>query len=359
MKTGLKILAIHSIGWGDTERESAVDIWRIWRPMRELAKHTDWQIDHQPTFIKGIEKYKDEKEFTEEELEKAAEHLGKYDIVFSSYFPDHTPYTLMKVVEKRYGTKFVLDVDDNMFAIAEDNPFWTKVKDKQVWWMQNIIKDVDNMIVTTDRLAEEFDKRREHHRDSITVIPNMISKDYKHPKLNHKGVNIGYFGGASHMRDLNETQCVEAVAKLMHKYRDVTFKTVNMPIAEYIPVKRYTYDTGARGTPWITKIFPTLELDIALIPLLDNDFNMCKSDIKWQEATQAGATTIVSNVPPYTDIDDDACVKVNNDYDDWYNAIEELILDKKRRQEIQKIAKSKLNYIEDNWQLYKEYFESL
>lgn len=355
----MKILAIHSIGWGDTDRESAVDIWRIWRPMRELKKHVDWQIDFQPTFIKGIEKYKDEKEFTEEELEKAAKHLGQYDIVFSSYFPDHTPYTLMKVVEKRYGTKLVLDIDDNMFSIAEDNPFWTKVTDKQVWWMQNMIKDCDHIITTTEPLAEEMDKRREHNRDSIAVIPNIISRDYQHPDMKRDFIRIGYFGGASHMRDLNETYVMEAVAKLMHKYKDLHFKTVNMLKAEYTPVKRTGYDPGARGTPWVTKIFPSLDMDIAIIPLLENDFNKCKSDIKWQEATQAGIATVCSNVMPYSQLPDDSTIKVGNDLNEWYDALESLILDKKKRKEMVKNAKSHLKYIEDNWQLYKEYFESL
>ena len=30
---------------------SAIDLWRIWRPMQELAKYVDWQIDYQDRVI--------------------------------------------------------------------------------------------------------------------------------------------------------------------------------------------------------------------------------------------------------------------------------------------------------------------
>lgn len=52
----MKILAVHS-DFGDTKKTKAVDLWRIARPIRELKKHVDWQIDEQETFIKGIEKF--------------------------------------------------------------------------------------------------------------------------------------------------------------------------------------------------------------------------------------------------------------------------------------------------------------
>ena len=84
----MKILAVHSYLGDNDKTKSAVDGWRIKRPLDELRKHVDWQIDEQPTFIKGIEKYKNAKEFTEEEMERAFKNICKYDIVFSSYHPD-------------------------------------------------------------------------------------------------------------------------------------------------------------------------------------------------------------------------------------------------------------------------------
>ena len=69
----MKILAIHNIVKGNENKMSMVDMWRIYRPMEELKKHVDWQIDYEESFIPGIAKYKDREEFTEEELGKALE----------------------------------------------------------------------------------------------------------------------------------------------------------------------------------------------------------------------------------------------------------------------------------------------
>lgn len=355
----MKILAIHSIGWGDTNRESAVDIWRIERPLRELSKHVDWEIESQPTFIKGIEKYKDLKEFTEEELEKAAAFLGEFDIVFSSYNPDPTPYLLMKVVHDRYGTQFVLDADDDLFHVNPDNPFWTKTDHQHVWYMQNVIKDATWITTTTERLADVFRERREQPKDTVTVLPNLMSDDYKHKPLNNDPwVIVGYFGGASHFYDLNDTGVMEALEKLMHKHKNVRFKVINMPIAHYIPVKRYDYVDGKRGTPWVTESFPELNMDIAIVPVIDNVFNYGKSNIKWMEATRAGAATICSDVGPYHDLPDGVTIKVKNTQEEWYDALEKL-MDEAYRKKLVKKAMVELNKwrLEDNWMMYKNLFE--
>lgn len=358
----MKLLAIHSIGWGDTARESAVDIWRLQRPLRELAKHVDWQIDAQPTFIKGIEKYKDEKQFTGEELEKAAEFLGQYDIVWSSYFPDFTPYTLMKVVGDKYGTKFVMDVDDNLFAVNPDNPFWTKVNDEHVWYMQNMVKDVGWVTTTTERLATVFRDRREQPADTVAVLPNLMPDDYQHePFDNDPWIVIGYFGGASHFYDLNDTKVMRAIKKLMRKYRNVRFKVINMPIAENIPKKRYDYVDGKRGTPWITEVFPTLAMNICVIPVKDNIFNYSKSNIKWMESTRMGAATVCSDIGPYHDLPDKVTIKVKNHFFEWYEALEKLIVDVQYRKQLVAAAQVELSNwrLEENWQMYQDFFEKV
>jgi len=363
----MKLLAIHTVNWlgADHTRESAVDIWRCYRPIQQLKQHTDWHIEEQPTFIKGIDKYANSSEFNEEEFEKAAKYLGQFDIVWSSYFPDTTPYLLMKVVHDRYGTKFVLDCDDDLFHVNPDNPFWTKTDHEHVWYMQNMIKDVGWISTTTERLADTFRQRRRpegHADDTVTILPNYMSDDYKHgPVDNGDKVVIGYFGGASHFADLNETRCMRAIKRLMRKYRNVHFQTVNMPVVEGLPKARSHYIDGKRGLPWITELFPTLNFDIAIVPLQDNIFNYGKSNIKWMECTRMGAATVCSNVPPYSDLSDDVTVKVSNKYYDWYNALEALILDADKRKQLVENAQKQLasQRLEDHWPEYKEFFERI
>jgi hypothetical protein len=360
----IKLLAIHSIGWlgEDKSAESAVDHWRIYRPLRELKKHTDWEITEQPTFIKGIEKYKDKTEFTEEEFEKAAEYLGQFDVVWSSYFPDSTPYLLMKVVHERYGTKLVLDTDDDLFHVNPDNPFWTKVGHKEVWHMQNIIKDVDYITTTTERLADVFRDRRDQDIETVKVLPNYMPDDYQHPPFdNSPNVVIGYFGGASHFSDLNLTHVTKAIKRLMRKDRNLHFKTINMPMAMNTPVARTHFEDGKRGEKWVTEVFPTLKMDICIIPVIDNIFNQGKSNIKWMESTRMGAATVCSNVGPYADLPDGVTLKVSNHYYPWLHALEKLIYDVEFRKQQVKNAQQELEQwrLEDHWQEYKTFFEEV
>lgn len=356
----MKILAVHSFLNENQNTRSAVDGWRIYRPLQELAKHVDWQIDHQATFIKDIEQYKDAKEFTSIEMQKAFNNLSRYDIVFSSYHPDPTAYTLLKVAADKKGTQFIMDVDDDMFAVNPDNPFWIKMTDEACYQMQCMIRDNQWISTTTERLAKVFRDRRKLPVGTVFVNKNCITDDYKQTPFENKEVVIGYFGGSSHYADIHDTGISEAIQKLMHENKNIRFKAVGMPVDFYIPKKRYEFVEGKRGDGWLHELYPNLHMDIAIAPLADNIFNNGKSNIKWQEATRAGACFVCSDFGPYNDLPDDVCIKVKNNSDDWYNALKTLV-DASERKKLLNRAKQELENwrMENNWQMYKKMFEKV
>lgn len=70
-------------------------------------------------------------------------------------------------------------------------------------------------------------------------------------------------------------------------------------------------------------------LDVALIPLRDNKFNSCKSELKLIEAGMTGCAAIVSNVEPFkTYLKHGFNCLVTNGENGWYTAIRRLILDR-------------------------------
>lgn len=360
----MKILTVHSWYSKNEKHRSAVDGWRCARPLEQLAKNMpDWTIDHQPTFIKGVEKYKDAKEFTPQEMEKAYKIICKYDVVFSSYHADPTAYSMLKVAAKNAGVKFIMDVDDDMFSVNPDNPFWIKMDDEKCYWMQCMIRDNEYISTTTDKLAKVFRDRREHPPETVFVNPNYIPDIYKHPKFdNGDDIVIGYFGGSSHYKDIHDTGVIEAVERIMHEHRNVRFKAVGMVVDKYLPGARYEFVEGKRGDGWVKEIYPDLKMDISLGPLDNNIFNNGKSNIKWQESTRAGACFVASNFGPYDSLKPDTAVLVpQNTPDDWYNAIKPLVEDKKLIKQYVKNAQEELNNwrLESNWQQYKKMFESV
>jgi hypothetical protein len=204
-------------------------------------------------------------------------------------------FALCKMVEDKFGTKFVIDVDDNMFAIKQDNiGWWAHMDHDKTWELQTLITKSNYIITTNEYLAEQLRQRQES--GEVYINPNYISKDYKYTPDNHEELRIGYFGGASHLEDLHSTGMIPALRRIMHENKHIKFVTVGMPIEEYLPRKRYEYQGGTKGKAWATELWPTLNFDIALGPLTDDEFTSCKSDIKWQESAMMKAAFIGSNV---------------------------------------------------------------
>lgn len=360
----MKILALHSGHHADQNKRSAVDTWRLKRPIRELRNHTTWDITEQSTLIPSVGKMKSAKEFTSQELDKAFQQICDYDIVFSAYQSNPSLWTLLQVARQRAGVQYVMDVDDDMFAINPDNPVWQNLKDEHVYMMQRMIANNSWLTTTTETLAEVFRARRPNlSPDTVRVIPNYIASEYQeYDPDNGEKIVIGFFGGSTHYGDLHRTGVLEAVQKIMHEHKNVYFKSVGMIVDTYLPRARVVIGDSHRGDSWTNEIFPSLNMDIALGPLEDNLFNRSKSNIKWQEATRAGAAFVCSDIGPYHLIPDGEAMKVANTTKDWYTALSALVDDPQRRRELVDSARWDVatNYrLENHWQAYKAFFEEV
>jgi glycosyltransferase involved in cell wall biosynthesis len=360
----MKILAVHN-GGVDANKASMIDIWRVWRPIRELRKHVDWQIDEQETYIPGFKRNKDKENFTEKEVEQAIEQLGKYDVVWGSYHFSPMTFALCQIVTKHYGTQFVLDGDDDFYNIKEDNfGWWTKVTKEETRHVQTMYELSPWVTTSTEYLAEQFrTKRPGHHKDTVIVLPNYVSRDYKHPKFdNGDKVVIGYFGGASHYYDLHSTGFPEALEKLMHENKNIHFVTAGMMLEKYVPKGRYTYIEGERGHGWYKNAFGKLNYDISVAPLEDNEFAQSKSDIKWQESAMIPAAFLASRVGPYKALNPKLGRTTPNTTEDWYKSLKQLVEDVEYRNSLRDNANSYVKenlLIENNWQHIKDMFEKV
>lgn len=358
----MKILAIVNFVDKDNTKESAIHLWRVKRPLEELKKHVDWDITYQRAIIEdfhGLEE--DPDEYIKQYGAQRAKELGQYDIVFASYFTSPHIYTILWAAQEKYGTKFILDFDDDLFNPDPSNfAFW-----KSAGWQGHefltIMARVAPYISTTNPdLAQKIVDNSEVGVKTF-LLPNYISEIYPEQTIdNGDRVVIGFFGGASHYSDVHDSRLLPALEKLMIKHKNVYVKFCGQPADHYLPRGRYEQVDTAQGNDWPTKRLPSLNLDIAVAPLLDTEFNKHKSNIKWQEATRMGSAFVASNVGAYKPLKN--AVLVDNSVDAWYEALETLVLNKKLRNEL--VAKSKEELkadwrMEDNWQPYKEMFEEV
>lgn len=356
----MKILAINSWSNPDNSKHSAIDFWRIHSPLEELKKHVDWQIDYLPVFLPGADEYTSPDQFDEAALEKAAKDLGEYDIIISSYQPSPFVFALLQMVKKRYGTKYILDEDDDVYNIAVDDISRRNLSEQDIHYMQRMVELADFVVVSTDRLKKSYQQASTHAK--VFVIPNYISEAYQnHQPKDSEIINIGYFGGAGHYQDLNETNVIPALEKLMHEHKNVHFTTVGIALDAYLPKARTHHIEGSNVHVWLDNTYPSLNFDIAIAPLRRNLFNEAKSNIKWQEATRMGAAFVGSDIGPYRDLDASVALKANNTAEDWYDKLERLMDTDKRQRQVLNAQYELLTKwtLSDNWRAYKGMLETV
>lgn len=355
----MKILLTHS----DPElpaRES-IDLWRIIRPFKELAKHVDWQIDHQPYLIDPKLISKKTSKVQTDKLVKELERLGQYDIVWTSYFPDATLFDCMMFMSQKFGTKFVLDVDDNMYEIPKTNTIWKdKNAAKNIKEMQYMIEHTPYLVTSSRILQQDYKLRR---TNPTYFLPNYISEEYKHkPFDNGDKIVVGFFGGAAHEQDFKASGALQALKLLIKDYKNIHVGSVGMKLD--LPKDRYTFYPGKPGQAWIDEVWPNINIDISLAPLEDNVFNRCKTNIKWLESALIPAAFVATGIPPYSHSvkQRETGLLVQNTTEQWYNAIEELVTNQVLRHKLATHAESEVRLawsIEHKWDKVKALVETI
>jgi glycosyltransferase involved in cell wall biosynthesis len=267
---------------------------------------------------------------TEEELAGK-----KYDIVFVNRVWEKDDLIELR---KKYGFKLVVDVDDywilNHDHLMFDSFNATGFASKLIRYM----READMVTCTHYRLAEAVAV----HNSNVIVVPNSIpygQGQFNGERVATDGVKIFWAGGITHDQDLKILEApmkrVEGnVQMVLGGYADSneTERYYWGRMANYFTADKQLPYTLMRGK----EVFEYYELfkyaDIMLIPLVKNNFNKYKSNIKILEAAGKAVPVVVSAVHPYLDFPDDV-VNYVHDRADWNKHIDRLVNDKELRDE--------------------------
>ena len=147
------------------------------------------------------------------------------------------------------------------------------------------------------------------------------------------------------------------------EYRDFLLKFI--PDSEYPFVENEKYRRCWTKTVDEYKYMEHYnEIDVLLIPLEENDFNVCKSELKFIEAGMMDTAVIASNFGPYTIgsknffekggiINEDGnCILIDNRkaHKEWAKAIEKLV---KNPDYIEKLQKNMKKHVSENYDMNK------
>lgn len=286
------------------------------------------------------------------------------DIILIARPQDDRWFDFIKIAQK-HGKIIVADFDDHPFIISPLNPAyrhygtsnvdyeWPDGKITPIWrdrerefnieenitrqdYFKAAFKRVDLVSTTTPILQDTFLKL---NKNSV-VLPNLIDFNL-YPQLEcvKKEIRIGWQGGVSHYEDLY--MIAPAIKQILTKYDNTKFIFFGdvrfYGIFKDVPKGRIEYHPWVRYVAYPYKLV-TLNLDIGLCPLVDNEFNRNKSAIKYFEYSTIKIPTIASDIPPYSPMitNEENGLLIPNDK--WFEAIERLIKDKTLRDNLAKKA---------------------
>lgn len=251
---------------------------------------------------------------------------------------DKDGIALLHAYQQEFGKKLVVDVDDFM-QINEDSPFHMEHAMTDAYEVMKATISVADMVTTTTQTLAS--KLRELN-NNVKVLPNSMDFDrWDHPKLKNTSnrIRIGWAGSITHMNDLK--MIVEPLKRICDEFPQVELVFVGEQRIEK-EFKGYPVNIvlGVPFEAWPDRLHG-LRLDIGLAPLEDNEFNRCKSNIKWQEYSIAKIAGVYSPTVYQHNGFEPKFGLVAYDSDHWYRAIKTLIVNTQLRHEIAENAHRK------------------
>ena len=197
-----------------------------------------------------------------------------------------------------HGTHEVMHGDKFLWKDGEGD-FNIRRNKRRLLRDEELLRRADIVTVSTPRLA---DKIKQFNKNVYVVYNGLNFDNWKPVNINKTDeFRIGWAGGATHYVDLIPLK--EDLKYLMNKYKNIKFVIAGMNfegLTKELPAGRVEI------LPWVdceAHPFRTvlMNLDLAIIPLVNNAFNICKSCIKYYEFAAVKVPVLASKVPPYSD----------------------------------------------------------
>lgn len=215
------------------------------------------------------------------------------------------------------GKKIIWDFDDELWNVPECNTGHDYFARPVTQYFLNLCVGLSaHVTCSTDNLKESAVANFGMSPRKVTVLENLIDlSDYSNMSIRrdkHK-LRVLWSGSDSHVADLelirhvyDEYKHRDDLLFIFHGFMPKGYEAEPQTKIMFIPWGPFKHYSG---------MLSLLSPDIALIPLVDDKFNRCKSAIKYYQMSLAGAASIASDVSPYsaTVIHGDAGFLVNNE----------------------------------------------
>jgi glycosyltransferase involved in cell wall biosynthesis len=329
--------------FGFEKSQSGCDWYRIKQPLIQIRAHKAAEVR---LFHKG----NDFDWFASSEAaQKLNDDLEWADILFVPRLSEPRFIAVLKEF-KKMGKKVVSEWDDNFMKVnplthqygyfgTEEYSEYLNGEKIEVWkdgknidlklnrenmkLLQEGLSVSDMVLTTGEDIAEAF----KPFNTNVRICPNSVDINTweKLPLQSHHGIRMGWLGGDTHYHDwlmlapvlkpfMDDNPNVTLV--IMGGKYDGTLKGIDPERIEHHPfcdINAYPYKAAI------------LDLDFAIIPLVDTEFNRCKSSIKWLEMGALQVPCVTSYVRPYAQlmdlVPDNGIFIEDNDLQGWHEAM--------------------------------------
>jgi len=268
------------------------------------------------------------------------EQLDRADvIVVQRFYPRKGTAAILERILNS-GKPVIYEADDLLFELPGSNELkpWA---DETTEILRQFLPRCSAITVSTPALRQEFSG----FATEVLVLPNTVNAPLFQATSPRNGsrITIGCCGTNSHSRDLGLIDA--AIFRIAQEYGDrVDFVFMGYAGKQHQTLPGFRYVDFELGYHSYAQKLAALEINIALVPLEDNRFNRCKSNIKWLEYSACGYAGIYADLAPYN-----SCIEhgrtgllVGEGPEQWYRAISLLIENNHLRRFIASTARNEV-----------------
>jgi glycosyltransferase involved in cell wall biosynthesis len=274
-----------------------------------------------------------------------------YDVVLYSYTVVTDWYVMVAFHAMKAGVKLICDIDDNVWEVPKRSGAYESFHRgaEDLATVEAQLRNQQYIMTTQQKTAYAIADHAGLDKGSIFKYPNYIDLSVYNPdKINRVDdgkIRICYFGTNTHFDDLAENRgFLGGMDRIMREHPNVEFFTIGFYLHE-LKVrwkKQYFSMTGDRDVySWANNLWVKIMnmSDIAVCPLLVDNFTRSKSNIKYLECAAGKKPVVAQKIDQYQ-------ATIQHGYDgflaeteeEWYKSLKDLVVDKEYRQQIGETA---------------------
>lgn len=228
------------------------------------------------------------------------------------------------------------EIDDYCFHMDCLEEVFKALPVKSSIWINKIadylkvINCCNGFVTTTEYLKKEIEGKS---GKSVFIIKNFLNydqcrlgKEYTSQKTDGRRYRsplyIGYLGAEDHQYDL---QLIEnALDRILSMHKD-TVLLISSRMAMPEKLKKYQLSNQIMTIPYVdgnALMYYYAQMDLNLIPLVNNKFSESRSEIKYFEAAAVGTKSIASTMAVYKEIAGKGNLIRLCEDDEWTDAIQ-------------------------------------